>query len=184
MTFDDTPTDPEAHRVPRSHLPFPVIGIGASAGGLAALQRLLEKLPPDSGMALVVVMHLSPDHQSALGSILQRAGKVPVVTVTATTPIKANHVYVIAPSHRLVMSDGLLQVSPVSTLAGRRQSIDLFFRSLAQAHRERAIAIVLSGTGSDGAQGLRRIKELGGSGNAMCLAFSQRCSSLSAISST
>jgi two-component system CheB/CheR fusion protein len=155
-------TDPEETPAAKSHLRFPVVGIGASAGGIAALQGLLETMSPHSGMAFVVVMHLSPDHQSMLGSILERAGSLPVVTVVESTPIQANHVYVISPALKLRMTDGQLCVAPLVTLAGRRQSIDLFFRSLAQAHRERAVCIVLSGTGSDGAQGLKRIKELGG----------------------
>ena len=154
--------DPEETPTAKSHLRFPVVGIGASAGGLAALRDLLKDLPPDSGMAFVVVMHLSPDHQSLLGSILERAGSLPVTTVVEPTPIQANHLYVISPAMKLRMTDGQLCVSPLVTAEGRRQSIDLFFRSLAQAHQERAICIVLSGTGSDGAQGLKRIKELGG----------------------
>ena len=157
-----TATDPEERPVAKSHLNFPVVGIGASAGGLAALQKLLHDLPEKPGMAFVVVMHLSPEHQSSLGPILQRSGSLPVVTVTEVTSIAIDHVYVISPALKLMMSDGELRVSPLATLEGRRSSIDLFFRSLAQAHRERAICIVLSGTGSDGAQGLRRVKELGG----------------------
>ncbi|WP_371436582.1 chemotaxis protein CheB [Polaromonas sp.] len=160
--MDNTVFDPEEHLVVQSKLPFPVVGIGASAGGLGALQRLLSSMPADCGMALVVVMHLSPDHESALGSILQRAGNMTVVTATASMRIEVDHAYVITPGYRLVMSDGMLQVFPLHTVEGRRQSIDLFFRSLAQAHRERAIGIVLSGTGTDGAQGLRRLKEMGG----------------------
>ncbi len=154
--------DPEELSVAKSHLGFPVVGIGASAGGIDALRRLFGAMPADSGMAFVVVMHLSPDHESSLAEILQRAAKMPVMEVTKTTAIKADHVYVISPAVKLAMSDGHLGVSPLTTLEGRRQSIDLFFRSLAQAHQERSVCVVLSGTGSDGAQGLKRIKELGG----------------------
>jgi len=162
MNIDGAHSDPEEGTVLKSHLNFPVIGVGASAGGLGALQRLLAPLPADFGMALVVVMHLSPDHESSLGPILQRSGKLTVVTVTKATRIEVNHVYVISPALKLLMTDGQLRVSTLTTLEGRRRSIDLFFRTLAQAHQERSIGIVLSGTGSDGAQGLRRIKELGG----------------------
>jgi len=154
--------DPEEMVVAKSHLNFPVVGIGASAGGLGALQKLLKTLPPQPGMAFVVVMHLSPEHESSLGPILQRSGPLPVHTVTTEVPIEVDNVYVISPALKLVMSDGKLRVSPLRTLEGRRGSIDLFFRSLAQAHEERAVCVVLSGTGSDGAQGLRRVKELGG----------------------
>lgn len=156
------PSDPENSPVAKSQLHFPVVGVGASAGGLTALRDLLGKLPSDPGMAFVVVMHLSPDHESALGSILQRGTGLTVVTVTEVTLIEVNHVYVISPALKLEMTDGKLRVSSLATLAARRSSIDLFFRSLAQAHAERAICIVLTGTGSDGAQGLRRVKELGG----------------------
>ena len=154
--------DPEEFRVAKSHLNFPVVGFGASAGGLAALQKLLGRMPETPGMALVVVMHLSPEHESMLGTILQRVTRLPIVTVTRSTPIEVDHLYVISPALKLVMSDGHLHVAPLTTLPARGASIDLFFRTLAQAHQERAIGVVLSGSGSDGAQGLRRIKELGG----------------------
>ncbi|WPB56077.1 chemotaxis protein CheB [Xylophilus sp. GOD-11R] len=154
--------DPEDPAFPKTDLPFPVVGIGASAGGVAALQRLLASLPPTPGMAFVVVMHLSAEHESLLGEILQRSGHLPVCTVTATTPIEVDHVYVISPALRLVMTDGHLDVFPLTPMEGSRSPIDLFFRSLAQAQAERSIGVVLTGTGSDGAQGLRRIKELGG----------------------
>lgn len=155
-------TDPEELQIMKSHLSFPVVGVGASAGGLAALQRLLSGMPENAEMAVVVVMHLSPDHESMLQAILQKASKVPVIAVTQTTRIEIDHVYVISPALKLVMTDGQLRVTKLSTLEGRRQSIDFFFRSLAQAHEERAICIVLSGSGSDGAQGLKRVKEFGG----------------------
>ena len=157
-----TQPDPEELPVAKSHLHFPVVGIGASAGGLSALQNLLRHMPVDAGMAFVIVMHLSPEHESSLGPILQRATRLPVQTVTDEVPIEVNNVYVISPALKLLMTDGHLRVSPLATLEGRRSSIDLFFRSLAQAHAERSVCVVLSGSGSDGAQGLRRVKELGG----------------------
>ncbi|RYF37305.1 MAG: hypothetical protein EOO38_26515, partial [Cytophagaceae bacterium] len=88
--------DPEEFKVAKSHLNFPVVGFGASAGGLGALQRLLRKMPPSPGMAFVVVMHLSPDHESTLGTILQRSAALPIVTVTQSTPIEVDHIYVIS----------------------------------------------------------------------------------------
>ena len=114
------------------------------------------------GMAFVVVMHLSPDHTSLLDSILRRNTKMKVIAVVETTPILPNQIYVISPALRLEMTDGHLRVSASVTTDERRRSIDLFFRSLAQAHQERALCIVLSGTGSDGSLGLKRIKEFGG----------------------
>lgn len=87
--------DPEEFKVAKSHLNFPVVGFGASAGGLGALQRLLQQMPASPGMAFVVVMHLSPEHESMLGTILQRSTLLPIVTVTQATPIEVDHIYVI-----------------------------------------------------------------------------------------
>ncbi len=162
MRDSDDRVDPEELDVARSHLDFPVVGIGASAGGIGALQKLFGGMPRESGMAFVVVMHLSPDHDSSLPAIIERAAGLPTMAATESTPIEANHVYVISPSKKLAMTDGHLRVTDLTTVEGRRRSIDLFFRSLAQAHRERAVGIVLSGTGADGSEGLKRLKELGG----------------------
>ena len=143
-------------------LDFPVVGIGASAGGLEALLRFFEHMPEGNGMAFVVVLHLSPTHESSVAEILQRVTKMPLSQVDGTTAIQADHVYVIPPNHDLEMRDGELRLVKPSRSMGRAVAIDLFFRSLAQAHQERTIAIVLSGTGSDGAVGLARVKECGG----------------------
>ncbi|RYF38935.1 MAG: chemotaxis protein, partial [Cytophagaceae bacterium] len=145
-----------------SNLPFFVIGIGASAGGIQALQHFLESMPIDTGMAFVVVLHLSPKHESNLDHILQSCTQMPVLQVTKTVPIQANHVYIISPALDLLMNDGHLQVASAARPRGRHTSIDLFLRSLAEVHRERAVGIILSGTGSDGAVGIARIKERGG----------------------
>ena len=146
----------------RTHLNFPVVGLGASAGGLSVLTRLFASLPEKPGMAFVVILHLSPTHDSAADSILQGATSMPVLQVTSRVEIEPNHVYVIAPDQQLSMSDSHLTVTHVQRPRGPQVSIDVFFRTLAEAHRERAIAVVLSGTGSDGAVGLERVKELGG----------------------
>jgi len=146
----------------RSTLRFPVVGIGASAGGLPAVTRLLEQLPSDTGMAFVVVLHLAPDTPSMAGAIFQRATRMPVSEVADELPIEANHVYVIPPGRALAMSDGHLRLGSLERVFARRDAIDQFFRSLGEVHRERAIAIVLSGAGSDGAEGLKRVKERGG----------------------
>jgi two-component system CheB/CheR fusion protein len=145
-----------------STLTFPVVGIGASAGGLPALTHLFEHMPAAHGMAFVVILHLSPKHPSSAAAILQRATRMPVVQVTSKVQIEPGHVYVIAPNMHLSMMDGLLLVDELARPRGQHVAIDLFFRTLAEVHRERAVAIVLSGTGADGAVGLRRIKEEGG----------------------
>jgi two-component system, chemotaxis family, CheB/CheR fusion protein len=145
-----------------SQLGFPVVGLGASAGGLQALKRFLEHLPADSGMAFVVILHLSPKHESNVDRILERSTRMPVQQVDSATSIEKNHVYVISPRHQLLMTDGHLRVTDAKRPVGQHVAIDLFFRTLADAHRERAIGVVLSGTGGDGAMGLRRIKEQGG----------------------
>ena len=145
-----------------SGLNFPVIGIGASAGGIPALLRFFEHMPGDSGMAFVIVLHLSPKHESRADQILQRVTNMPVLQVLEPTPIEANTVYVISPSNELSMIDGFLNVTKANRPRGRPVAIDLFFRSLADDHRERAISIVMSGSGSDGALGIGRIKEQAG----------------------
>ncbi|RQS06143.1 chemotaxis protein CheB [Burkholderia sp. Bp8998] len=146
----------------KSDLRFPVVGIGASAGGTTALQTFFESAPTGMDMAFVVVMHLAPEQVSHLDSVLQRTTGMPVHQVTATMPIEKNHIYVIAPGTQLEMSDGCLRCSDRDRSEGAALAIDHFFRTLADAHDARAIAIVLSGTGSDGAAGLSRIKEAGG----------------------
>lgn len=145
-----------------SQLAFPVVGMGASAGGIEALIQVFDGLPASTGAAFVLVVHLSPDHASNLAPVLQARTTMPVRQVTDTTRIEANHVYVIAPNHSLTMIDGYLRVGPQERRDVRSAAIDLFFRSLADAHRQRAVCVVLSGAGSDGSVGLTRIKELGG----------------------
>ncbi|MBB3240465.1 two-component system CheB/CheR fusion protein [Pseudomonas sp. Tn43] len=145
-----------------STLDFPVVGIGASAGGLQAIKLFFENMPQDNGMAFVIILHLSPDHQSIADKIIQESTRMPVLQVTETVPIEKNRVYVISPAQRLTMNDGNLEVSENDPQLGRHASIDLFFRDLANVHKERAFCLVLSGSGSDGAVGLSRIKEQGG----------------------
>ena len=153
--------EPEPAPAP-SALGFPVVGIGASAGGLEALIRFFENTPPDAGMAFVVILHLSPEHESNAAAILQRATGMPVAQVTRPTPVEADHVYVIPPGMALTMNDGKLQAAASPRVTGPHTEIDLFFRTMADVHRERAFCIVMSGMGSDGAVGLTRVKENGG----------------------
>ncbi|SDP40746.1 two-component system, chemotaxis family, CheB/CheR fusion protein [Pseudomonas arsenicoxydans] len=163
-----TSTPPHSANAPKrkalspSTLDFPVVGIGASAGGLQAIKLFFENMPHDNGMAFVIILHLSPDHQSIADRIIQESTRMPVLQVTETVPIEKNHIYVISPARQLTMNDGVLEVSSNDRSEGRHASIDLFFRDLAEVHRERAFCLVLSGSGSDGAVGLSRIKEHGG----------------------
>jgi two-component system, chemotaxis family, CheB/CheR fusion protein len=145
-----------------SHLPFLVVGMGASAGGIDALLRFFEVLPNDSGMAFVIVLHLSPEHESSLPQLLQSRTGMPVTQVTKTMLVEPNHIYVIAPSKDLLMTGDCLQAVSSARPHGRRTAIDVFFRTLAEVHREKAVGIILSGADSDGAVGITRIKETGG----------------------
>jgi two-component system CheB/CheR fusion protein len=147
----------------KASVPFPVVGIGASAGGVQALNTFFQHMPSGSGMAFVVILHLSPTHESHVDEILQNVTSMPVLQVNEPTPIRPDHIYVIPPNRDLQMADGYLKVTePAKPRPGRQAVIDLFFRTLAHAHKAHAIAVVLSGTGSDGAVGLRTVKEQGG----------------------
>ena len=141
------------------------MGIDASAGGIGALKKFFEHLPSDSGMAFVVILHLSEQHESNLAEILQKTTAMPVAQVNETIKVEANQVYVIPPAKQLTIVDGSIKVSEPETVRGRRMPIDLFFRSLADTYGRDAVAIILSGTGSDGTLGLKRIKEKGGVGD-------------------
>ncbi|WP_449433036.1 CheR family methyltransferase [Pseudomonas putida] len=156
------PAAPQNPALSPSHLDFPVVGIGASAGGLEAICTLFRQMPSDSGMAFVVVLHLSPDHQSVADRIIQETTRMPVRQVTEPVPIERNNVYVISPANRLSTNDGYLRVAPANRRRGEHVAIDLFFRDLADVHKDHAFCVVLSGTGADGAVGLSRIKEQGG----------------------
>jgi two-component system CheB/CheR fusion protein len=145
-----------------SKLSFPVVGLGASAGGLAALMTLLESLPASPGMAFVVILHLSPSHDSNAAEILQKSTRMTVKRVADATLIEPDHVYVIPPTRGLSMIDGHLSLTQLERDRGRHIVIDLFFRTLAQAHRERSIAVILSGSGADGSVGIAEVKEQGG----------------------
>ncbi|SEM59684.1 two-component system, chemotaxis family, CheB/CheR fusion protein [Luteibacter sp. UNCMF331Sha3.1] len=160
---DLPPTDPEADpNIQVSTLDFPVVGLGTSAGGLAALGQFFESMPPNPGMAFVIVMHLSPEHDSIADRILQRSTSMRVVQVNEAVALRKNEIYVISPRKALSMSDGHLRLTDLPPRAGKHVAIDYFFRTLAEVHRERAIAVILTGTGSDGSIGIARIKERGG----------------------
>ena len=139
-----------------------VVGIGASAGGIAALTQFFQHAPADGGVAYVVILHLSPDHESKLAEVLQRATDLPVTQVRDTVPLQHKHVYVIPPNRSLRAVGDTLTVSAETRVEERRAPIDIFFRTLADVYQSRAVGVVLSGTGADGSTGIKRIKELGG----------------------
>jgi two-component system CheB/CheR fusion protein len=140
-----------------------VCGIGASAGGVEALQQFFLAVPQDLGLAYVVIVHLAPDHKSELPAILSRCTTMPVVQVgdSQQEPLQPDHVYVIAPDRKLEITASAIGASPFDQPRGQRTAIDLFFRSLAATHED-GFALILSGSGSDGALGARAVKERGG----------------------
>src|SRR3954452_20848434 len=140
---------------------FPIVGIGASAGGLAAIKEFFAHIPKNSGMAYVIVVHLSPEHESHLSEILQPHISMPVQQVTETISLERNRVYVIPPNANLDTIDTHLRLSELEQRRQERAPIDHFLRTLAKAHGSAAIGVILTGTGSDGTLGLREIKAAG-----------------------
>lgn len=141
---------------------FPVVGIGASAGGLEACTELLENLPHNLGAALIIVQHMFSTHESMLKDLLRKASKLPVAEVTDGMPIEPNHVYVIPPGTQMALAGGRLQLTRPPEDSSRFKPIDFFFRSVAAYAQSRAIGVVLSGTDGDGAVGIRDIKGAAG----------------------
>lgn len=141
---------------------FPIVGIVASAGGLDAFKKFLSAMPAASGMAFVLIPHLDPTHESLMVELLSKSTSMPVVEAKHAMSVQVNSVYIIPPNHFLAITDGHLQLSDPPTQRGWQTSIDFFLRSLAHDQGERAIGIVLSGTGSHGALGVREIKLAGG----------------------
>lgn len=141
---------------------FPVVAIGASAGGLEAYETLFHALPADTGMAFVLVQHLDPNHHSLLSEILSKATKMPVAEVKSGVKIKPNNVYVIPPDTFMAIQAGTLVLTPRNRKSNLHLSINFFMRSLAEECKGAAIGVVLSGTGSDGTLGLEDIKAEGG----------------------
>ncbi len=145
-----------------SDMAFPIVGVGASAGGLEAFTQLLGALPIDTGMGFVLVQHLDPDHESALTQILARATPLPVHEITNDMQVRANHVYIIPRDTNLSIANGALRLQARTRTRLVHRPIDSFFESLAQDQRERAVGVVLSGTANDGTMGLEAIKAEGG----------------------
>ena len=139
-----------------------VVGIGASAGGLEAFTRLLQHLPADTGMAFVLVQHLDPQHPSLLSQLLAGRTVLPVEEATDRVEVAADHVYVVPPGDDLVIEKGRLRLRPRDPKVQPHLPVDTFLRSLAEDKGERALAVILSGAASDGAQGLAAVKSAGG----------------------
>ena len=146
------------------HASFPIVGIGASAGGLAAFEAFFSGMPADAdtGMAFVLVQHLAPDHKSILSDLIRRRTRMQVFEVEDGMVVQANCIYIIPPNRDMAFLNGTLQLLEPGAPRGQRLPIDFFFRSLALDQGQRAIGVVLSGTGSDGTQGVRAIKGEGG----------------------
>jgi two-component system CheB/CheR fusion protein len=139
-----------------------VVGIGASAGALAALKELFANVPDDAGVAWVIVVHLSPEHESHLAELLQPHVKVPVQQITDTTALEPDRIFIIPPNANLEAVDTHLRLSELEERRGERAPIDHFLRTLSRTHDGHAIGVVLTGSGSDGALGVKEIKEKGG----------------------
>jgi len=146
----------------RGYQLLPVVALGGSAGSIGAIQRFFGQMPASSGMAFVVILHLSSEHESSLALVFGRTTSMRVLQVKDTVKIEANTVYIIPPAKHLLACDGYLQLIDLEQETGKRVAVDLFFRSLADSHGPHAIAVVLSGMDGDGAIGIRRIKERGG----------------------
>ena len=160
---DSSSTDQAAEAQPSAiELPTHVVGIGASAGGLEALERLFQNMPSDTGMAFVVVQHLSPDFKSLMNELLARWTTMPIHAAEDRMPVAANQIFLMPPQKEMIISDGRLLLTSREPTDELRLPIDQFFRSLARDSGFRSIAVVLSGTGSDGSRGICDVHEAGG----------------------
>jgi len=139
-----------------------IVGVGASAGGLESLERLFANAPLDTGMAFVVVQHLSPDFKSLMDELLARHTDLPIRRAEDGMRVEANTVYLIPPKKEMIISRGCLLLTDKDPKASLTMPIDRFFRSLAQDSRDHAIGVILSGTGTDGSRGIRDIHDAGG----------------------
>ena len=145
-----------------SNVPFPIVGIGASAGGLEALEHFLSRVPKNSGLAFVIVQHLDPTRKGIMPELLQRTTSMNVIQVKDRTKVEPDRVYVIPPNKDMSILHGVLHLLEPVSPRGLRLPIDFFLRSLAQDQQEHSIGVILSGMGSDGTLGLRAIKEKAG----------------------
>ncbi|MEM7295629.1 MAG: chemotaxis protein CheB, partial [Pseudomonadota bacterium] len=143
-------------------LNFPIVGIGASAGGLEAVTSMFHKLDVGTGMAFVLVLHLDPNHESLMAELLSRKTHIDVRQIRDGDEIEVDCLHVIPPGFGLSLEDGCFRLEPFAEPRGLRRPIDSFFASLAETQGEKAACVVVSGTGADGTAGLRIIKEMGG----------------------
>jgi two-component system CheB/CheR fusion protein len=141
---------------------FPVVGIGASAGGLEAVSELIAELPAETGMAFLLVQHLDPRRDSLLTEILAKKAEIAVETAADGTILRPDRLYVIPPNVSMTLADGVLQLHSRESEERPYKPVNILFHSLAEQHLHQAVAVVLSGTDSDGAQGLEEIKAAGG----------------------
>ncbi len=141
---------------------FPIVGVGASAGGLDAFKKLFSTMPADSGVAFVLIQHLDPTHESHIAELVGAYTPMPVAQVRDGMRVEVNRVYVIPPNKDLSLHDGRLRLSAPAAPRSLRMAVDHFLRSLAEDRHEKAIGVVLSGTGTDGTLGLKEIKTAGG----------------------
>ena len=159
---EGSPAVSTTQEAPKGKPRFPIVGIGASAGGLEALELFLKGVPAGSGVGFVVVQHLDPTHKGVMPELLQRATKMPVVQAKDRQRVERGHVYVIPPNRDMSILRGVLHLFEPAAPRGLRLPIDYFFRSLAQDMKELAVGVVLSGMGTDGTLGLRAIKDESG----------------------
>jgi len=154
------PAESQSRQSMKKSVPTGIVGIGGSAGALNAYKALLDHLPPETGMAFVIVSHINPDAYSQLAQILARHTKMPALVALAAMPISANHVYVIPANADLEVEKYTFKV--ISPRSRRNAQIDLFFASIAEVFGDRAIGVVFSGYDGDGSAGCKHIKEKGG----------------------
>jgi two-component system CheB/CheR fusion protein len=164
MTKQQDRSDPVStkNNVPIAERTLPVAGIGASAGGLDAFKSLLDALPDDTGMAFVLIQHLDPKHASLMADLLAVHTTMPVAQAVEGVVISPNRIYLIPPGVSLAIVNGKLHLSDPIERHGARKAFDFFLRSLAEAQGSRSACVVLSGSGADGSEGLKAVKEAGG----------------------
>jgi two-component system CheB/CheR fusion protein len=155
-------TASELKPVPPAKAGFPIVGIGASAGGLEALEQFLSHVPEKSGMAFIIIQHLDPTHRGIMPELLQRATVMEVFQARDRMRVKPNCIYVIPPNKDMSILHDVLHLFEPASPRGLRLPVDFFLRSLAEDRQEQSIGVILSGMGSDGTMGLRAIKEKGG----------------------
>lgn len=145
--------------IPNKENSFPIVGLGASAGGLKALEQFFSNMPPEPGMAFVVIQHMDPAQKCLLPDLLQHKTNMNVYRIEDGMKVQPNCIYVIPPKNYLSIKQGILKLSGVSTPRGPRMPVDFFFRQLAEDQGEKGICIIFSGMGSDGTLGLKQVKE-------------------------